>query len=142
MTICRHGVNSNEASCVNCENTKRRKQSLKIRKFIAPIINLLVPVFGLPPWSVCPSCGIAQHVVPFHSVQYDEGYGSSIICEACWRDISMSEKLNIYKQRWTKVYKDRQDSWAYSWEEIEKAIQYPFYWENTTGYTLRILEVE
>ena len=137
MNICRHGVDSREATCGNCANTKRRKRSLRFRKFIAPLIDFLVPFFGLPTWVGCRSCGMPEHIVPFHAVMYNEGIGSSIICEACWRDISETEKLRLYKQAWVQAWQHCQ-----SWEEIEKAIIYPLYWRNKTGGFMRIEMVE
>ena len=125
MTICRHGVDSSKAGCANCKNTKRRKNSLRIRKFIAPVINLLILCFGLPSWGGCQSCGIQQHIVPFHDLEIGEDYkhGPTLICEACWRDISEVEKLKIYRQFFEKY-----PPVTYSWGEIQKAIAYPFYW--------------
>jgi len=142
MSTCRHGVDSNEAVCGNCERTKRRKNSLRIRRFVAPYINFLVPLFNLPSWGGCQSCGMSSHIIPSHSVQYNEMWGSSIICEACWRDLNMSEKLKIFRKRWEEVYKDERPDVVPSWQAMKKAIEYPFYWENESGYSLRITEVE
>lgn len=137
MKKCRHGVDPKEAICGNCESTKRRKQSLKLRKAIAPLINFLVPFFGLPMWAGCRSCGLPDFIVPHHTVWYNEGSGSSIICEACWQDISEKEKLRLYRLAWEELWQQYR-----TWGEIEKAIVYPFHWRNPNGPFLKITDVE
>jgi hypothetical protein len=70
-----------------------------------------------------------------HTVYTNEDSGTFILCEGCWRDLSTSEKINFYRIAHEKWWSDSEN-----WEEIVKAIRYPYWWRNKSGYYLTFEE--
>lgn len=118
-----------------------KKASLKTRKTIAGLTRFLAPLFGHWVLEGCWSCGIHEAVVPEHSLAFSEGTGCIILCEGCWRDLSLSEKIKYYRQWYDKVIGDQTD-YEFTWEQIEMAIKYPYYWRNKSGAYLSIMECD
>lgn len=138
MSTCKHGVDSNKATCANCQNERRRKASLKTRKLIAGLTRIIAPAMGhsTAPGYICDCCGIHEAVVPSHEVMTSENtWARSLLCDGCWRDLSTSEILNFYRS----VYEERPEG-GDSWEDIERAIRYPFWWRSRSRVYLSIEE--
>lgn len=138
MTVCKHGCDSRYASCANCVNERHREASIRTRRLIAPLTRFLAPLFGH--WNIpgCKNCGIHEAVVPRHSVSYNEGTGCSLVCEGCWRDLPTMQKVEIYRRRHSE--ETARGNHDFTWEQIEMAVRYPYYWRNKTGMFLTLEE--
>jgi len=70
-----------------------------------------------------------------HTVWENEGTGSSVLCEGCWNDLSIPEKVAYYKIAYERWWSDGND-----WEVYEKAIWCPYWWRNKSGAYLTLEE--
>jgi hypothetical protein len=138
MSICKHEVDSEKGICANCQNARHRKASIKTRKCIAWLTKLLAPMFGHFIQDGCICCGIHSAVTPMHTVWHNEGSGSAVLCEGCWHDLAIPEKLKFYKMAYERWWSG--EGWE-KWEEIEKSIIHPYYWRNESGAYLSFKEV-
>ncbi len=132
---CKHGVDPDTAVCGNCENERNCRAALRTRRCIAGLSHLFSRLFGHQYGMGCAGCGIPESVSPWHLVMLNETRGISVLCEGCWRDLSIEEKLRAYRRFYDQYWKDRDDL---SWEQVERAIRFPFHWRNRPFPDLRI----
>lgn len=138
MSICVHGVDTRKADCMNCQNARHHRAGLETRRGLARLSRWLAPLFGhwdacRAPGVVCQACGIHEAVVPQHTVMHNEGEGSGLLCEGCWRDLSTESKVwhyrKFYEAHWAKTGRN-------DWNEIERAIRHPYHWRDKSGVVL------
>lgn len=110
---------------------QRSKPPYLIRRIIAFMTELL---FG---GNTCARCGLKWQFGRHH-VDYEDGSGSSILCEACFEELPLDVKLAYYRAHWQigknecgPHVKDRElyqytgwteDDWNESWNRIEDAV--------------------
>ena len=65
---------------------------LWLRKIIGDISKDLFPVY-----SGCGRCKRTWNVCKSHATDYSEGQGCFVLCEECWTELSIEERLPYYE---------------------------------------------
>lgn len=78
-------------------------------------------------YSSCGRCGRTWNICKGHSTQYTESRGCFPLCEECWEELSIFERLPYYKALWNKWRSSglpncNSMSWDMLWTNIERAV--------------------
>jgi len=90
---------------------------LFIRKILGFLSNIYPGAWG---YSCCGRCGITWRFVVGHSTDVGDGGGMFPLCEHCWKELSIKQRLPYY----SALY----DSWCisgssrHSWSDIQDAV--------------------
>lgn len=68
-------------------------------------------------WGSCSRCHLSWNMVESHITPFgSEGSGYCPLCEGCWQQCSIEERLPYYRQLWLAWGEDN------NWEQIRAAI--------------------
>ena len=85
---------------------------LKLRQILGKISQVISPAY-----SCCGRCGITWNFVENHSTMITQSTGMFPLCEDCWSELAIKERLPYYKALYNKWGSGKQD-----WDNIEKAV--------------------
>ena len=87
-----------------------------MRLFLRRVVGYIAHFFS-PAFSTCHRCGRPWNITKGHSTYFPPGNGCFPLCEKCWGELTVRERLPYYKELY--------DSWSYpkgEWEAIKKAV--------------------
>jgi len=94
--------------------------NLKNRKVIAKFVAPLFPSYG-----TCGRCGLPWSVCNGHITNYSPHQGCFPLCEDCWNETTIEERIPYYRQlydRWLSSRESLNVKLNAKWEEIESAV--------------------
>jgi len=84
-------------------------------------LGFLLPHFG---YARCPRCRRPWYAAKRHNTWYGQGSGFCfVLCESCWQEISLSERLWYYESSWDRWMREtRKPDNLPSWTELKVAV--------------------
>ncbi len=89
---------------------------LAVRQFKGTICGAFSPRY-----SSCGRCNMTWDYVDGHDTKYSETMGCFPLCERCWGELTIEERLPYYKALWIEWDKFRVTDQE-TWEQIKKAV--------------------
>jgi hypothetical protein len=96
---------------------------LFLRKLIGVIERLIFPTYGS-----CYRCGRTWNVTKYHTTRYTHGISCFPLCEACWRELTPTQRIPYYFtlfKKWLSYGTETHSngmSWDETWDAILEAV--------------------
>ena len=86
---------------------------LKVYRIVGVLSQILFPHYGS-----CGRCGRTWNICKGHSTQYTSSCGMFPLCESCWVELTIEDRLPYYR----KLF-DRWERNETIWNSIESAVR-------------------